>query len=208
MTLNTWNIHVSTTGMPDKVASAFAKLNTDLFGAEYSFIAYLGDQQVHGINHAVLAEQVLTTGRDTRNIVVVIFNEKPNEVVATLAAVERVVEGGAEFGGIDIDPKTKGMPLEALATWMKAFDGYVGAKIEPPFVYLGKQEVNGTNYIFATEVEPITLTNTRKAYIVTLNDTTGMVAMKDILTDKYEESLGYTFTWLTGGIGKPLGEWP
>ena len=39
-----WKINISTTGMPQKVATAFAKMNETLVGAEYENIAYIGSQ--------------------------------------------------------------------------------------------------------------------------------------------------------------------
>ena len=76
--VGTWKIDVKLEGMPQKVATAFANLGTQLLGAEYTPIAYLGSQVVNGINHAVLAEQLVITGKDTKNIVLIIFNEKPD----------------------------------------------------------------------------------------------------------------------------------
>ena len=66
--LGGWNIGVVTGGMPQKVATAFGKLAEQLIGCEYTPIAYLGSQQVNGINHAVLAEQTVITGKDTKYI--------------------------------------------------------------------------------------------------------------------------------------------
>ena len=68
-----WNVNVVTNGMPQKVATAIGALSEKLIGAEYEPIAYLGSQVVNGTNHAVLAKQILTTGRDTTNIVVIVF---------------------------------------------------------------------------------------------------------------------------------------
>ena len=73
-----WSVDVVVGGMPEKVATAFASLN-ELAGAEYTPIAYLGSQLVNGVNHAVLAEQLLITGKDTKNVVLVIFNEKESD---------------------------------------------------------------------------------------------------------------------------------
>ena len=55
--LGSWEVNVVTGGMPQKVATAFGELAGSLVGAEYTPIAYLGSQQVNGVNHAVLAEQ-------------------------------------------------------------------------------------------------------------------------------------------------------
>lgn len=201
-----WNINVVTSGMPQKVASAFGALAEQLIGAEYEPIAYLGSQVVNGINHAVLAKQILTTGRDTTNVVILIFNEKPNAMEATLVSIDRVVEGGAALGSIKIDPQVE-IPDDANAAWDEAFGAWVGTKLEP-IALLGTQVVKGTNFIFAATVTPVAPDGAAKASIITINPMTGMVAFNDLLSTKYEASLGYAFTWLKGGLGKPLGEWP
>lgn len=200
-----WNINV-TNGMPQKVASAVSALAEKLIGAEYEPISYLGSQVVNGTNHAVLAKQVLTTGRDTTNIVVLIFNEKPNAMDLDLVSIDRIIEGGAPLGGIQIDPQTI-IPTDAMDAWKEAFEGFVGFSVQP-FAILGTQVVNGTNYIFAAIGSPVVRDAVNKAYIVTINTMTGTLAIEDMLTTKHENSLGYTFTWLKNGLGKPLGEWP
>ena len=199
-----WDVKIVTNGMPQKVATAFSALGEQLIGAEYEPIAYLGSQVVNGINHAVLAKQILTTGRDTTNVVVIIFNEKPNAMEATLVSIDRVIEGGASFGGIRIDPQVE-IPADAQVAWNEAFDAWVGAKIEP-IALLGTQVVKGTNFIFAATSTPVYPDAKPTACIVTINPMTGSVAFADMLTTKHEASLGYAFTWLKGGLGKPLGE--
>jgi len=201
-----WEVKVVTNGMPQKVATAFSALTEQLIGAEYEPIAYLGSQVVNGTNHAVLAKQILTTGRDTTNVVVMVFNEKPNSMEATLVSIDRIVEGGAPMGGIHIDPQVE-IPEDAKAAWNEAFEAWVGAKNEP-IALLGTQIVKGTNYIFAATSTGVYPNAETKVCIVTLNPMTGTVAFGDLLENKHDASLGYSFTWLKGGLGKPLGEWP
>ena len=75
--LGGYTIKVSTSGLPQKVASGFDKVFKDFTGASYTPIAYLGSQLVNGTNHAVLAEQTIMNGKDTKNAVIMVFNEKP-----------------------------------------------------------------------------------------------------------------------------------
>ena len=197
--VGSWDINIST-GMPQKVATAFAELRDKLVGAEYTSIAYLGSQVVNGINHAVLAEQLLTTGKDTKNVVVVIFNEKEDKI--TLSNIERVVSSGGEFGGIKVDVKTE-IPDEAKEALNSVLSGFIGSKIEP-FAYLGQQVTKGTDYIFTATVAPVTLNPEVKVAIVVANAMENKLYIKDILNSG--SGLGYAFTWAT--LGKPLGEWP
>lgn len=185
--VGSWNVEISDK-MPQKVASAFA--GVDLIGAEYTFIAYLGSQVVNGTNHAVLAEQLLTTGKDTKNVVVMIFNEKGMD--CTLVNIERVVEGGVTLGGTYVNVETN-LDEEDLDVFNRALEGYVGAKITP-FALLGSQVTVGTNYMYAALFENMSLNGKGKVVLVTVNDVTHTVQIVDLLNDR-SQALGYAFTW-------------
>ena len=207
--LGSWKIDVAVGSMPQKIASAIGKLQEQLIGAEYTPIAYLGSQQVNGINHAVLAEQLITTGKDVKNVVIIIFNEKPNEMEATLVNIERVIDQGGEMGGIAVDVKTD-IPAEAQEAFDTAFEGFVGSNVKP-FAYLGSQVVKGVNYFFAAEVTSVTAEPETKVALVTVNGMTKDIAFADLLDSRQDAmTLGYAFTWLKRGssFGAPLGEWP
>lgn len=191
--LGNWKFSISG-DMPQKVASAMGALSEKLVGAEYDPICYLGSQAVNGTNHAVLAEQVLTTGRDTKNVVLIIFNERPGDMELTLVSIERVLEGGLPMGGITVDPCMY-LPDEAVEVWSEAFEGFVGSDILP-VCYLGSQIVKGINYIFAAQVNPLVVEKlaNQKLAVVIINSLTKQVAFSDLLSNKTE--LGYAFTWM------------
>ena len=192
MSVGAWNVNVSVGSMPEKVATAVSALG-NLLGAEYEPIAYLGSQVVNGTNHAVLAEQILTTGRDTKNVVLLIFNEKGMQ--CDLVSIERVVEAGGEFGGAVVDVKTT-IPEDAQKAFDKALGGFVGATVKP-FALLATQPVNGINYVFAAEVFPAINDAEPKVCVVTVNDLVKKASFTDILKCDLEIALG-----------RPLGEWP
>ena len=192
MSLGSWKVEVNTNGMPQKVATAFSELS-DMVGAEYRFLAYLGSQEVNGINHAVLAEQTVLTGKDTRNIVVLIFNEKPGSTEATLVNIERVVEGGAELGGIQINPQFD-IPEDAKQAFDNSFIGYVGAKVKL-VALLATKVTKGTNYIFVATFSPVVPEPEDSVALVMVNGMTNQVAFADLLTSKMNNALGYAFTW-------------
>jgi hypothetical protein len=204
--LGTWDVKVSVGSMPEKIATALA--NFKIVGAEYTPIAYLGSQVVNGVNHAVLAEQLLTTGKDVKNVVVMIFNEKGMDV--SLVNIERVVESGGESGGIVVDVKTD-IPEEAKQNLDTVLDGFVGSKVEA-FALLGTQVVKGINYIYAVELTPVTEHPTKKVALAIANSLTGELSFTDLLGSKCDSlQLGYAFTWLkrqNTSLGAPLGEWP
>lgn len=187
-----WDVNIHVGGMPEKLATAFGDIK--LVGAKYTPIAYLGSQLVNGVNHAVLAEQLVLAGKDTKNIVVMIFNEKADTF--TLTGIERVVEGGAELGGTAVDVKTD-IPAEAKDAFDSVVGKLVGVDVKP-FALLATQVVKGVNYVFAAEVTKVTKEAEKEFAIVTVNALTNKVAFTgDLLTSDVEVSLG-----------KPLGEWP
>ena len=204
--LGSWEVNVTVGKFPQKLATALSEFA--IAGAEYTPIAYLGSQVVNGTNHAVLAEQLLITGRDTKNVVVMIFNERDDKF--TLSSIERVVESGGKLGGVQVDVKTD-IPEEAKAALEEVFSGYVGMKVEP-FALLGTQVVKGTNYIFAAETSPVVQDPEKSVQLVIANPMTKDVAFVDLLTSKHDVMrLGYAFTWLKSqntSLGRPLGEWP
>ena len=175
MNTGSWDIAVQIGKLPQKVATAFDSLN--IVGAEYELIAYIGNQVVNGTNHAVLAKQTILNGKDTENVVVMIFNEKPNDMNAILVSIDRVLESGEPFGGIHVDVTTE-LDDEVMDIWNDAFEGFVGSTVTP-YALLGTQITTGTEY----------------AMIVTINPMTKKVEMGDMLTSKHEASLGYAFSW-------------
>jgi hypothetical protein len=186
--------------MPQKVATAFEKLKGTLVGADYEYIAYLGSQEVNGINHAVLAKQIVTTGRDSENIVVLIFNEKAVQTetptwVVTPVAIERVLESGAALGGATIRVD-KILDLEGpeMGTWNEAFEGYVGISMRP-IAYLGNQVANGIEFIYAATAEPMNLEGQKQAVIVRINPLERTVRVVNFLVDRGTDALNYAFNW-------------
>jgi len=202
--VGSWTINVSTEGMPQKVASAFSELSEKLIGAEYKFIAYIGSQLVNGTNHAILAEQTILTGKDTKNIVLMIFNEK--DMGCTLANIERIIEGGEAFGGTAIDVKTD-IPDEAKAALDAALTNFIGSNIKP-VALLSTQVTKGIDYIFAAEVTPVVPDPESKFALIKINAMTNSIQFVDLLSTPIN-ALGYAFTWLKADkLDKPLGEWP
>ena len=207
--LGAWEVNIST-NYPQKVATAISKLGETLLGAEYEPILYLGSQVVKGTNHAVLAQQTVLSGKDTKNAVILIFNEEPSTVEATLVSIERVVESGGELGGIVVDMTTN-IPNDAKMELTNVLDGIVGIDIKP-VAYVGSQVVKGTNQIFVAEVTAVVPNPTKRVALVVANSLTGELSMTDLLDTKFNSmNLGYAFTWLkrqNTSLGAPLGEWP
>ena len=189
-----WNINVVTGGkLPQKVATAMSALSETMLGAEYEPIAVLGTQVVNGTNYAVLAKQTILSGKDTVNVVVMIFNEKPNDEKATLVNIERVLESNEGFGGTIVEPSTD-INIRTKEVWDTAFEGWVGSKVEP-IAFLGSQMTKGESFIYAATVTPVVPDAQAKVAIVTINPMTKEVSFVDMLETKQASSLGYAFTW-------------
>lgn len=193
MNVGNWDIKVSFDSMPQPVASGLAAVREKMVGAEYDMIAYLGSQEVNGTNYAVLATQVLTTGRDSQNIVILKFNQKPGEIVATLTGVEHILDAGAPLGGIVVDPKTE-IPTDAQKIWLDVTEGYVGKKLTP-IAYLGTQMANGMNYFFIVEATGITREDDKEILLTVINPTVGSCKIVNVLESRATNALGYAFSW-------------
>lgn len=188
MSLGSWNVDVSIGSMPEKVATAVGELSEQLVGAEYTPIAYLGSQVVNGINHAVLAEQLILSGKDTKNIVILIFNEKGMD--CTLVNVERVVESGSGMGGIQVNVEVDDqINKTAQELFDQTFAGFCGS-IVTPIALLGTQVVRGIDYIFACEVSPVIDNgeNNKKVKLVTINDMGLQTSFVDLLESNVRTS--------------------
>lgn len=188
--LGSWEVNVTLgEALPEKVATGFSKLE-DMVGAEYTPIAYLGSQVVNGINHAVLAEQLLITGKDTKNIVLVILNEKPGEMSADVVSIERVLTGGEDFGGVKIDVETgDGINKTAQRLFEERFAGFVGTLVTP-IALLGTQVVRGMDYYFLAERSPVIDNDPKKdVVVVRICDLDDEVAFTDILGGKADRML-------------------
>ena len=87
-----WIIKPST-GMPQKVATAFSEKFGEIVGASYVPIAYLGEQLVSGKNHAILAEQTLVVNADVCNVVLIVMNEQGEDF--SVVSIEPILSGAS-----------------------------------------------------------------------------------------------------------------
>ena len=82
MILGGWNLdEVKGCNLPQKVATDFTAVTSELVGADYEPIAYLGSQQVNGTNYRILALMRTVTPNAEKKIVKMIINEAPDGTV-------------------------------------------------------------------------------------------------------------------------------
>lgn len=207
--IGSYTIDVQPGRLPQKIASAFDDLLGNLVGADYTPIAYLGSKVVEGINHAVLAGQVLTTGNDIHNVVLIIFHEKPvkaepDEHRVEVVEIRSLVSDGGQLGGLNVSP-TLQIPVEAKEAFNKSL---FGSKVVP-FALLATQMVNGAKYVFAAEtqmvVSPTAIQegNTKRVCLVTVhaND-------KDIDIAPFLEGVPSGNLLQAGASSSLLVQWP
>lgn len=210
MKLGSYTVNVSCGSMPQKVASGFSALFGPIVGAEYEPLAYLGSKVVNGVNHAILAKQTLITGKDIKNIVVIVLNEKPGDVTGdsfTVVSIEPVLSDTGLMGGYSISP-TADIPTEAKAAFDKAFQGFLGSNVKP-FMLLATKVVKGFEYVFAAEMSMVLSPTAMKsggvksvAIVKVFSD------FSEISIDTIVEGRGEEETPSNGALGAPLGEWP
>ena len=77
MLLGGWNLDdVKGCNLPQKVATDFTAVTSELVGAEYEPIAYLGSQQVNGTNYRILALMKAVIQNTEKRIVKMIIHEE------------------------------------------------------------------------------------------------------------------------------------
>ena len=64
--------------LPQKAQTDFTAVTSDIVGAEYEPIAYLGSQTANGINYRFLALQKLVIPNSEKKFVKMIINEAPD----------------------------------------------------------------------------------------------------------------------------------
>ncbi len=74
-----WNFDdVKSCKLPQKVASAFTSVMGELTGADYMPVAYLGSQEVNGMNYCVLALQTIISLNSDKRLIKMIINVSPD----------------------------------------------------------------------------------------------------------------------------------
>ena len=86
MILGEWNIDdIKGCNLPQKVQTDFTAVTSELVGAEYEPIAYLGSQQVNGMNYRILALMRTVTPSVEKRIVKMIIHEELDGSVKLLS---------------------------------------------------------------------------------------------------------------------------
>ena len=88
--LGGWNIdEMKGCNLPQKVQSAFTAVTSELVGADYMPVLYVGSQVVNGMNYCVLAKQTIITATPENRLVKMIINVD-TKGVASLVSVSGI----------------------------------------------------------------------------------------------------------------------
>ena len=86
MELGNWNLDdIKGAALPQKVQTDFTAVTSELVGAEYEPIAYLGSQQVNGMNYRILALMRAVVPNAEKRIVKMIIHEELDGSVRLLS---------------------------------------------------------------------------------------------------------------------------
>ena len=77
MILGGWNLEeIKGCNLPQKVQTAFTAVTSELVGADYEPVAYLGSQTVNGTNYRILALMKPVTLNSEKRLVKMIIHEE------------------------------------------------------------------------------------------------------------------------------------
>ncbi len=89
--LGCWNIdEMKPCNLPQRAASAFTAVTSELVGAEYMPVLYVGTQLVKGTNHCILALQTLVVPNSPKKLVKMVINEGLEQNEYTLVSIRGI----------------------------------------------------------------------------------------------------------------------
>ena len=169
----------------------FSKAVEGLVGVGYTPIQVIATQLVNGTNYAYLAQGTTITANPKKSFYIVKVYEDSKGNVELTSAMEIETDyvmtasedNQNQLGGYKATTTGKvGMFSDeaAQASFEKAMESYTGMKFNP-IVLIGKQVVNGTNYIGLVRGEPVTQNPETKIYVVQWHsDLDGSAKIEDV----------------------------
>lgn len=183
--LGSWELNTGALSISSNKAAmaAFEKATQGIYGYEYEAIALLGMQVVAGTNYSILARgsAVLPDAQPEYEIINVYEDPEGNaEITASKTIIggdEEEICGGftANDGEYDLDKNAD--VKEAID---KAFENIIGSDYEA-VAYIGKQDVQGTNYLVLMRETPVVPDAESEFVLVTVyKDLEGSAEILDI----------------------------
>lgn len=157
--------------------AVFDKAVKGMTGAEYTAVAYLGQQLVAGTNHRFFCKQKKIVNGDPvmKYGIMTIYEDLEGnteitgiEIAKNVIAPQKTIPGGYdEPRSMFLDDENrndKDNTLAALASFEQAKAG-IGGVDYTPLLYLGDEAVTGNNYRFLCYAKPVTL-NPQGYYVI------------------------------------------
>lgn len=167
----------------DDVKAVLEKAASEMVGATYEPVAYLGSQVVAGTNHRILCKLTPAAEKagSTYAIVTVYENlEGKAEITEILNSEAKVYVSDEVLDGGWSAPETPALTEEAKTALENAVSGLAGAAYKP-VALLGTQVVAGTNYCLLCEVTPVVENPEAKYAVVYVSeDLEGKATLGDI----------------------------
>ena len=170
--------------LPQDAASAIGVANSDILGATFSPIFYVGKQLVNGVNHLFIAEEIRVTKATSKYIVGLVVNVPPgaNADKGEGAKIVKIIQG-------------ENLAEEVQAAFDTVEKGLVGVGYEP-IMYIGKQLVKGENHYIVCEAKTIYPGAEPYAAVMCINIFEGKASLVGVAPLNAGDTLcGYAFTW-------------
>ena len=78
------------TKLPQRAATAWSAVFTDMVGATFKPLLYLGQQVVHGVNYYFIAEETLVVRGDVRRVVKLVIHELGDTYTLLEGSIETI----------------------------------------------------------------------------------------------------------------------
>ena len=180
-------VNKSANSLPQDLASAIGVVNSNILGATYEPIWYVGHQLVNGTNHFLIAKELRATKNQDIMIVGLIINIPPGDIGGEKAKIVRIIE-------------EEELPEDAAMAFENATKQLLGVSYRP-VAYVGKQVVKGMNYYIICEAKAIYPGANPFAVELVINEFQGKYALVSVERIQQEKKAGIC-------LGAPLGEWP
>lgn len=172
--------------LPQDLTSAIGNINSELLGATYQPIWYVGHQLVNGTNHFLICKEIRSTKNKNTCIVGLVLNIPAGKVGGENATIVEIIE------------EAKLAP-EIQTAFDIAEKQLIGISYKP-IAYIGSQVVRGINHFIICQARGLYPNAHPQAVIMGVNIFENNISVIGILplnsTIKDTQTLfGYAFNW-------------
>ena len=172
--------------LPQDLTSAIGNINSEILGATYQPIWYVGHQLVNGTNHFLICKEIRSTKEKNTCIVGLVLNIPAGKI------------GGEDATIVEIIEEAKLAP-EIQTAFDTAEKQLIGVSYKP-IAYIGSQVVRGTNHFIICQAKGLYPNARPQAVIMGINifenniSVIGILPLNSIIKDT-QTLFGYAFNW-------------